>query len=60
MIPKEIRASPIFGEFSPEELDRYFNLSKEKVCAHVDTLYYTVSIHDDSNECPPGVQQRSV
>ena len=57
MIPKEIRASPIFGEFSPEEQDRYFNLSKEKVCAHVDTLYYTVSIHDDSNECPPGVQE---
>ena len=57
MIPKEIKASPIFGEFSPEEQNRYFNLSKEKVCAHVDTLYYTVSISDDSNECPPGVEE---
>lgn len=56
MIPKEIKASPIFGEFSPEEQDRYFNLSKEKVCAHVDTLYYTVSIFGDDNECPPGVE----
>jgi len=57
MIPKEIKASPIFGEFSPEEQNRYFNLSKEKVCAHVDTLYYTVSIFEDSNECPPGVEE---
>ena len=56
MIPKEIKASPIFGEFSPEEQDRYFNLSREKVCAHVDTLYYTVSIFNDSNECQPGVE----
>ena len=56
MISREIRASPIFGEFSPEEQDRYFNLSKEKVCAHVDTLYYTVSIFGDDNECPPGVE----
>lgn len=56
MISREIRASPIFGEFTPEEQDRYFNLSKEKVCAHVDTLYYTVSIFNDSNDCPEGVQ----
>ena len=56
MIPREIRASPIFGEFSPEEQDRYFNLSKEKVTAHVDTLYYTVSIFNDSNDCCEGVQ----
>ena len=56
MILKEIKASPVFGEFSPEEQDRYFNLSKEKVCAHVDTLYYTVSIFGDDNECPPGVE----
>ena len=57
MIPKEIKASPIFGEFSPEEQDRYFNLCREKVCAHVDTLYYTVSIYGDKNECPEGVEQ---
>ena len=56
MIPKELKASPIFGEFSPEEQDRYFDLKKEKVCAHVDTLYYTVSIYNDSNDCPPGVE----
>ena len=55
MIPKEIKASPIFGEFSSEEQDRYFNLSKEKVCAHVDSLYYTVSILGDDKDpeyCP--------
>ena len=57
MIPKEIKASPVFGEFSPEEQDRYFNLSREKVCAHVDTLYYTVSIFDDSNNAPPGMSE---
>ena len=56
MISREIRASPIFGEFSPEEQDRYFDLKKEKVCAHVDTLYYTVSIYNDSNDCLPGVE----
>ena len=56
MISKEIRASPVFGEFTPEEQDRYFSLSKEKVTAHVDTLYYTVSIFNDCNECPPGVE----
>lgn len=50
MIPKELKASPVFGEFSPEDQNRYFNLSKEKVCAHVDTLYYTVSIVGDNNE----------
>lgn len=57
MIPKEIKASPIFGEFSPEEQDRYFDLSREKVCAHVDTLYYTVSIFNDGNDCPEGVAE---
>jgi len=57
MIPKEIKASPIFGEFSPEEQDRYFDLSREKVCAHVDTLYYTVSIFNDGNDCPEVVAQ---
>ena len=49
MIPDELKASPIFGEFTPEEQDRYFDLRKEKVCAHVDTLYYTVSILSDCN-----------
>ena len=49
MIPKELKASPILGEFTPKEQDRYFNLSNEKVCGHVDTLYYTVSILCDGN-----------
>ncbi len=57
MIPKEIKASPIFGEFSPEEQNRYFDLSREKVTSHVDTLYYTVSIHGDKNECPENVEE---
>ena len=55
MIPKEIKASPIFGEFTPEEQDRYFDLRREKVCAHVDTFYYTVSLFNDGNDPPAGV-----
>ncbi len=51
MVDKIIKQSPIFGEFTPEESNYWFNLSKEKVCAHVDTLYYTVSVYDDSNDC---------
>ena len=56
MITKEVRQSPIFGEFSPEEQDRYFNLSKEKVTNHVDTLYYTVKVYGDSNEPSENMQ----
>ena len=56
MVDKIIKQSPIFGEFTPEEANRYFNLSKEKVSAHVDTLYYTVSVFNDSNECSENMQ----
>ena len=56
MIDKIIKQSPIFGEFSPEEADRYFSLSKEKVTAHVDTFYYSVSVQNDSNDCSGDMQ----
>lgn len=56
MITKEVRQSPLFAEFSPEEQDRYFNLSKEKVTNHVDTLYYTVKVYGDSNEPSENMQ----
>ncbi len=51
MVDKIIKQSPIYGEFSPSVSSRWFDISKEKVSAHVDTLYYTVSISDDRNEC---------
>lgn len=56
MITKEVKTSPIFGEFSPKEQDRYFSLLRDKVRPHVDTLYYTVSIFQDSNEGSEGMQ----
>lgn len=56
MVDKIVKQSPIFGEFTPEEANRYFNLSKEKVTSHVDTLYYSVSVYGDSNECSENMQ----
>lgn len=56
MVDKIIKQSPISGEFSPEELNRYFSLRKEAVSAHVDTFYYTVSVYNDSNECSEEMQ----
>ena len=50
MIDKKVKASPIFGEFTPEEQNRFFDYRKEKVSAHVDSLYYTVSIVGDKVE----------
>ena len=56
MVDKIIKQSPIFGEFSPEEADRYFSLSKEKVTAHVETFYFSVSVFNDSNDCSENMQ----
>lgn len=56
MIDKNVKASPIFGEFSPEEQNRFFDFSKEKVVAHVDSEYYTCSVYNDSNEPCDGMQ----
>ena len=56
MIDKIVKASPIFGEFSPDEQNRFFDFSKEKVSAHVDSEYFTCSVLNDSNECSVEMQ----
>ena len=50
MITKFIEQSPVYSEFTPEEQIYFFDMSRDKVTSHVDTLYYTVSLYNDSNE----------
>ena len=50
MILKAVKESPVFLEFSPERQKEFFNMKKEAVTSHVDTLYYTVTVYGDSNE----------
>ena len=47
MIPKYVTRSKVFGEFSPDERETFFDLTEKKVLAHLDNLYYTVFIHGD-------------
>ncbi len=47
MIPKWTMQSPVFGELTPEEKVSWFDLKRNKVTAHVDTLYYSVSVYGD-------------
>ena len=49
MITKNVKQSPVYSEFSPDEQNEFFDLSRDKVSAHIDTLYYTVSVYHDSN-----------
>lgn len=50
MVEKTVERSPIYSEFSPEEIEIYFGLSRQKVVSHIDTFYYTVSLLGDSIE----------
>ena len=50
MINKFMKQSPVCSEFSPDDQTYWFDLSRDKVTSHVDTLYYTVEIYNDSNE----------
>lgn len=50
MISDKVKQSPVCSEFSPEEQIRFFDLSRCKVTSHVDTLYYMVTLFNDSNE----------
>lgn len=52
MIAKDVKQSPIFGEFSPAEANRYFDFSRDRSVGHVDTFYYTVSIYGDDCQEP--------
>ena len=56
MITKSVRQSPVFSEFTPEDQAYFFDLSRNKVTSHIDTLYYTVSIYNDSNEVSEGLR----
>lgn len=56
MIDKCIKQSPVFSEFTPSEQNYHFDLKKEKVMAHVDTLYYACFICGDSNACEENMQ----
>ena len=56
MITKNVRQSPVFSEFTSEDQAYFFDLSRNKVTSHIDTLYYTVSIYNDSNEVSEGLQ----
>ena len=56
MIQGYIKQSPVYSEFTPEERIEFFDLSRQKVTSHIDTLYYTVSIYKDSNELSENMQ----
>ena len=47
MIEKSVKQSPVFSEFSPSDQNYHFDLKKEKVMAHVDTLYYSCFVYSD-------------
>lgn len=50
MIAEKVRASPIFSEFTPEEINRHFGIRKEGSVSHVDTFYYSVSLANDCKQ----------
>ena len=55
-----VKRSRIFSEFTPEEQQRYFSLTEKKVLPHVDNIYYSVFIRDDSGDpdrAPEGLRQ---
>ena len=56
MINKSVKQSPIYSEFSPEELENFFSLKEKKVVPHVDTWYYTVSLYGDCNDPDDNIQ----
>lgn len=50
---RSVEHSKIFNEFSQEQKDEFFSLTDKKVCHHIDSFYYSVSITNDDtdNEC---------
>lgn len=59
MITENVRTSPIISEFTPEEINRHFDIRKEGSVSHVDTLYYSVSLNRDckaKENWPPGIK----
>lgn len=56
MINKSVKQSPVFSEFSSNDQNYHFDLKKERVMAHVDTLYYSCFVYGDSNACDENMQ----
>lgn len=56
MISQEVKQTPIFAEFTPEEQESFFGFSAKKVVPHIDTLYFSVFIHNDRNDCDENMQ----
>ena len=56
MITKFVKQSPVYSEFTPEEQTEFFDLSRDKVASHIDTLYYTVSVYNDSKDVSENMQ----
>ena len=59
MIPKYVTRSKVFGEFTPEERENFFDLTEKKVLAHLDNLYYTVFILGDKPSIAEVVKDKS-
>ncbi len=48
---KSFIRSKIFDEFTSEEKNLYFSLKEKAVSSHVDTLYYSIFLDEDINDC---------
>ena len=42
--------SKIFTEFSQEEQKKHFGVKEKKVCHHVDTFYYSITLDGDKSD----------
>lgn len=43
-----VKRSKVFGEFTSSEQEYYFGITEKAVSHHIDTLYYSVYLKDDS------------
>lgn len=55
MIPNTVTRSSIFSEFSEEEVNKYFSLTRAKVLPHIDNLYFNVFLWDDDGKNENGI-----
>jgi hypothetical protein len=46
---KSVKRTKIFSEFTPEENEKYFGLTREKFLHNIDSLYYVVKVKNDWN-----------
>lgn len=43
----QVKRSKVYGEFSPQEQERYFSLKASKTLHHIDSLYYSVTLNEE-------------